>query len=153
MNITLYQNTIALNKLNRTLTGAVTIAGYLRESCDILNPDIEIEYNSAYLSKNYAYIPQFSRYYTFRKPPTIDTGRGLIILHLHVDVLFTYRACITRSQCIAERSSSHYNLNFPDNAVMREAGYDHFSGVLPYTFTPQNGSYVLTVTGGGVSNE
>ena len=148
MNVTLYTNTTAKNKINRTLSGGVTVAGTLRESCDMFNPDIEIAYDAGRLTKNYAYIPAFNRYYFFRKPPSIDTGRGLIIIHLHVDVLYTYRDIIERSQVIAGRSSSHYNLNFPDSAVMRESGYDHFSGVLPYTFTPENGSYILTVSGG-----
>ena len=147
MVITLSQNIIALNKMQRTLNNPVTINGYLREGCDVLNPEIEIEYNANFLQYNYCYIPSTGRYYYFTKPPGIEGKR--IILYLHVDVLYTYRNIIQNSQCIAKRSSSAYNLNLPDNADLNENGWVYYSGVLPYTFTPQSGSYILSCSGGG----
>ena len=52
------------------------------------------------------------------------------------------------SQCIAERSSSIYDLYLTDEAVASEAGYTYFSYSLPYTFHPENGKYILAVAGG-----
>lgn len=146
MQIVLYDQSIALDHMARSMTGAVTLTGYLREACDIIAPDIQVNYNSAILSKNYAYIADFGRYYYFRKPPTIEGD--VIELHLYADALYNYRNEILNANCIAERSSSHYNLYLPDNAILEEEGYIYHTGVLPYTFKPNNGSYILTVCGG-----
>lgn len=147
MTITLSQNTIPLNKMMRTFNNSINIAGYLREGCDVLNPEIEIEYNSNFLQYNYCYIPVTGRYYYFSKPPAIDGKK--MILFLHVDVLYTYKNVIQNSQCIAKRSSSNYDVNLPDPADLNENGWVYYSGVLPFTFTPQSGTYILSCSGGG----
>ena len=146
MQIILYNQTIALDHMARNMTGAVTLTGYLKEACDIIAPDIQVNYNAAIMNKNYAYIADFGRYYYFRKPPTIEGD--IVELHLYADSLYNYRNEICNAQCIAERSSSHFNMYLPDNAILEEEGYIYHSGVLPYTFKPNNGSYVLTVCGG-----
>lgn len=146
MQLILYTNSSPLNYLSRSLSNATTITGHLRDATDILNVDVVVSYDVNYLNKNYCYIADFGRYYYFRESPTVD-GKT-IILHLHSDALYNYRAIIMRSPCIAQRSSSDYNLNIPDSAVISEVGYDYFTGVLPYRFTPENGQYVLTVSGG-----
>lgn len=146
MQISLYRNTTPINHLTRSLSLIGTLSGTLREACDILNPDIQIEYDASFISANYAYIPAFNRYYFYTEPPTIN-GKTMI-LHLHSDALYNYRNVVLISDCIAERSSSDYNLKLPDSAVTYESGGNYFSGVLPYTFTPNNGSFILTVAGG-----
>lgn len=146
MDIVLYQNRTAVNRSTRALTPIAAISGFLREGCNILNPDIRVEYNSAYLTANYAYIADFGRYYFFREAPTIE-GK-IMVLHLHVDVLYTYRQQIMAAPCIAERSSSNFDLMLPDDAYAEEAGYYYHSLSLPYTFRPDHGIYVLSTTGG-----
>lgn len=148
MNIILSKNIYPLNRAHRTMTDPITITGEPRstDTLDILEPEIVIEYNSEVLSRNYAYIPDFSRYYTFEKPPTIQ--QKTMILHLEVDVFYTYRADIMASQCIAERSSSKFDLYLNDEAVAAEAGYEYYSYSLPYTFNPDGGKYILSVAGG-----
>ena len=146
MQITLYNNTKLLNRLERTFSSPVTITGSLRDPMNVINPDIYVEYNSAYLTKNYAYLPDFNRYYYFRNPPSVDGKR--MMLHLHADALYNYRDLILKSDCIAERSSSNYNLYLDDDAIMKSSSYDYFSRSLPYEFTPDNGSYILICAGG-----
>lgn len=147
MQITLYQNSKPLNHTSRTFTQPVTITGYLREGCDIFEPDIEIEYNSAMLSYNYALIPDYgNRYYYFREAPTIEGKK--IILHLTADSLYNWLNVIVKSYCIAERSSSNFELMLEDSAVSAVAGYELFSRSLPYAFRPDQGIYVLIVAGG-----
>lgn len=146
MQITLYNQTIALDHMQRNMISPVTISGNLREACDIIAPDITLNYNSTVAGKNYAYIPDFGRYYYFRKPPTIEGD--IMELHLYADSLYNYRNEIYNANCIAERSSSHYNLYLPDSAILEEQGYIYHTGVLPYKFKPENGSYLLTVCGG-----
>lgn len=130
------------------MTDPITLTGEPRsaDNLDILEPEIVVAYNPEVLTRNYAYIPSFSRYYTFEKPPTIQ-GKTMI-LHLEVDAFYTYRAAIMASQCIAERSSSKFDLYLNDEAVAAEAGYEYYSYSLPYTFNPDNGKYILAVAGG-----
>lgn len=146
MQITLYNQTIALDHMQRNMANPVTITGYLREACDIIAPDITLNYNGAVTGKNYAYIPDFGRYYYFRKPPTIEGD--IMELHLYADSLYNYRNEIYKAHCIAERSSSLYELMLEDTAVNAVAGYEIFSCSLPYEFRPDMGVYVLTVAGG-----
>lgn len=147
MNITLYTNTSPLNSIHRTLTQVASINGTLREGCIILNPDIRVEYNAAYLASNYAYIPDFGgRYYYFRDEPSLEGD--VMVLHLYADSLYNYRSQVLVADCIAERSSSRYDVMLDDSAVLGVAGYEVFSRSLPYEFRPDQGKYVLIVAGG-----
>ena len=148
MNIILYQNTKPISHMARTLLNPLQITGEPHEAdtLDVVNPDIVLEYNSAYLQYNFCYIPSFGRYYYFRDAPTIT--KKTITLHLCVDVKYTYRSIIMRSQCIAERSSSLYDVFLADGAVVDSTGYRYYSRSLPYEFRPDAGSYVLFVAGG-----
>lgn len=145
MQITLYRNTSPLNKISRALGSPLSISGYLREPCDVLNPQIEVEYNASLLTYNFVYIPDFGRYY-FINDSSID-GKKLV-LSMHVDVLYTYKNFIENSQCIANRSSSHFNPDVHDDLCTYENGWDYYSGVLPYEFNARNGNYILSVAGG-----
>ena len=148
MQIILYKNTRPSRNIARTLTIPLTLSGEPRsaDTMDILNPEIVLQYNSAVLSGyNFCYIPDFNRYYFINDFRII--GRT-ILLSMHVDVLYTYRGAVLNSQCIAERSSSNYELMLEDTAVSAVAGYDIFSRSLPYAFRPDQGIYVLAVAGG-----
>lgn len=146
MVITFYDQPIALDHMARVLNNPVTLNGNLREGCDIIAPEIRVKYSAVLATKNYAYIPDFHRYYYFQKPPSIEGD--IMVLHLYADALYNYRNQIYNATCIAERSSSHFNLFLPDSAILEEDGYVYHTGVLPYKFKPNNGSYILTVCGG-----
>lgn len=144
--IALYQNRQLLNSPYRSLNNPLSIMGTPKEEIDPIDPEITVEYNAAILQYNYAYIAEYGRYYYFTKVPSV-VGKT-IVLHLHADALYNYRSLILASYCIAERSSSHFNIFLPDSAILEEEGYIMNSGVLPYKFKPENGSYILTVCGG-----
>ena len=146
MQIVLYNNGKLLNRLERDLNVVATLTGELREGCDVINPQIMVEYNANYLNANYAYIAAFNRYYYFSEPPAFN-GK-FMILYLHADALYNYRDLILKSECIAERSSSNYNPYLDDSAILKCAGYEYYSRSLPFEFTPNSGSYVLMVAGG-----
>lgn len=146
MTINLYQNIFALNRCARSLNNPLAISGFLRDDCDIFAPDIEVEYNAAYLQYNYAFIPEYNRYYSFKESPTVSGKK--MILHLEADSLWNWKNVIMNSQCIAERSSSNFDVMIEDSAVLSVAGYTYFSRSLPYEFKPDHGTYVLMVAGG-----
>ena len=146
MQIDLYRNTTPLNYVNqRALTSVGSLTGHLKDACNVSDPDIEVIYNQAYVTANYAYIPAFGRYYFFRKAPTIIEHH--MILHLHVDSLYTYRNSINNSQCIAERSSSRFDPMIPDSAVKEESGYQYYSLSFGETFEGAGNNYIITVAG------
>lgn len=146
MNIVIYKNKTPLNHISRNITQVASLTGTLKEGCSIISPDITVDYKAAYIKANYAYIADFGRYYFFREPP--DIGGDTMILHLYADALYNYRNEVLSADCIAERSSSNYDLYVDDSAVTSVAGYDFTNFSLPYEFQPDRGTYVLMVAGG-----
>lgn len=145
--VVLYHNTKRLNSPYRTFNNPLTVSGTPREELDVFTPVITVEYNSAIISNklNYAYIAEYGRHYYV----TGITVKGKTIeIAFHADSFYNYKACIMRSDCIAERSSSDYELMLEDTAVAAVAGYEVFSRSLPYSFRPDQGIYVLIVAGG-----
>lgn len=146
ISIVLYQNTAPLNHARRTFLNPLQILGTPREELNPLRPEITVEYNAAIMTYNYAFIAEYQRYYSFSELPTVD-GKTLK-LSLKADTFWNWKAVIMKSQCIAERSSSKFDLMVEDSAVLSTAGYTFFSRSLPYRFRPDQGTYVLMVAGG-----
>lgn len=65
MQITLYNNTSPVNKISKEITAVLDVTGTLRNEADIVNPTIRI-YAPTLPYFNYAYIPEFRRYYYLR---------------------------------------------------------------------------------------
>lgn len=149
MNLTIYTNITPLNYLNqRILTQVASLDGTLKEACSVDEPDIEVEFNSAYITANYAYIPAFGRYYYYRKSPTIKGDN--MVLHLCSDALYNFRSVVNSSQCIADRSSSKYDVMLPDSAVRMESGYQYYSLAFGESFFDVDsggGVYIMSVAG------
>lgn len=152
INCKLYKNTRTNPHLSRVLT---TIADYNIpdaniETLSLTDPVITVK-NSDYINifgqVNYMYLgAPFNRYYFLGSP---ESGAdGITRIPCHVDVLYTYKAVILASQCIAKRSSSNFNIALNDDMVQFERGYIYNFSKFPYTFTPENGNYILQVAGG-----
>lgn len=146
MNIYLYKIANVAKKINKTLPGTPTLSlsGNLKDNCDFLNPVIEIE-NSGVPDVNYAYIPEFSRYY-FVDPP-INLGATMWQLKMHVDVLYTYRSGIMAAPCVVAKSSSNYNLYLNDANYKCYQNPHIFSYSFPSGFTPENPRFIITLFG------
>lgn len=114
MVIKLYNNISDPLKVGKTLQNELSITGDLRDKCDIEHPSIIIE-GSAVLNYNYAYIPEFFRYYFFTKPPEA-VAANLMRLDLTEDYLETYKTEIKATKAIIKRQERQYNkyLNDPD---------------------------------------
>lgn len=144
MVIKLYTQTIPKNKMFRNLTNEITITGNVKDTFDILNPIVQFNYNVNLKNVNYAYIPEFGRYY-FVSPPIISGKTAY--LKMHVDVLFTYKAIIMKSPCIAIRSSNRGNLYFQDDYIQFEEGYRYNVSKFPYRFDAESGTYIICISG------
>ena len=62
MNIQLCSNTSEKNKINKTITTGITLSGSLRNESNVVNPSIIINIDNPTIY-NYAYIPEFIRYF------------------------------------------------------------------------------------------
>lgn len=101
MQIKLYNTTDDKDHLTKTFNNELVINGTLREACNILDPAFELEYNAAILGKNYAYIPDFGRYY-YLGAPTVN-GKTIRV-KMHCDVLFSHKNGIMNSEALVLRS-------------------------------------------------
>ena len=97
-----------VNQITELLPCAVT-----EDSNSILNPRLLLKWNENYIGANYAYIPEFQRYY-FIDDISLNTG-GNCVVSLSVDVLYTYAAQIMQLTVTASRSSNKYNRYLNDN--------------------------------------
>lgn len=98
------------NKINKQVSFAASLPGTLREGSDVVNPSIMIEAPvDAVCGFNYAYIPEFKRYYFIQNCSAFRAG--LTILTMTVDVLYTYKESILNSPAIIVRSSKYGDTN------------------------------------------
>ena len=105
---------------------------YLKDDCSVLAPVIVVEAGLASrLAFNYAYIPDFQRYY-FVNDWTFS-GRHWIA-SLSIDVLGTYKSQIGASSLYVLRSASQSNGRVTDNKYPIIAK--------PYTYIDDIGNYV-----------
>lgn len=103
MVINLYSTRTDKDHLIKSLNNSMGLSGHLKTSCDVVNPVIEIEHNALIFTNhiNYAYIPDFGRYYYITD---MRLNGKTLILSLHCDVLFTYATDIKGSMATIVRS-------------------------------------------------
>lgn len=102
MTITLYNTTSPNNKTNKTLTNATVLTGDFREETGLLSPVFRVE-GMQNRSFNYAYIPDFNRYYYIEEYRSL--GHNILELQLKVDVLMSYKTSIYTTNAYIERAS------------------------------------------------
>ena len=114
MNMTLYNYSGDVRKLNKYLTTITTVNIItITDETNILAPTVIIEARA--FNFNYAYIPAFNRYYFVEN---VDIMRGeRIAVRLRVDVLMSHKTAILQSNVIADRSASNSDPYIVDNKV------------------------------------
>ena len=124
MTIKLYNNLsdkIVVDK-NITQQGS-DVTGTLREDCSILDPVIKMSAIGTYLlTSNYAYISEFGRYYYITN--IVCVGE-LFEVHMHVDVLMSYRGDIRSNNAVISRQENNYNLYLQDG-VFKTYSQPHY---------------------------
>lgn len=111
--IDLMNNQQELNKISKSPTTVMSLTGTLREETDIINPEINVEYNGTLTNVNYMYIAEFHRYYFITKIESVRTG--LWRIYAHCDVLKTYAEAILGTEAVIARSESDWNLYLNDS--------------------------------------
>lgn len=120
MTINLFQNESDTNVVSKTLTSKGTLTGTLREGCSIIDPVIKVEGISGsdlpYI--NYAEVVEFGRYYYIKDIVLVG---NLYELHMHIDVLETYKDQLKPLKAIVARNEYNYNLYLQDGLIKEYA--------------------------------
>lgn len=116
MNIILYNNRYAKIGLNKSqfLDNPITLSGSLRDSTSILSPTIRVQ-SSGLINSNYAYIPEFKRYYFIDNIVSFRTG--IWDISMSVDVLMSFKDEIGNLAGIIARQEFLFNPYIMDNEL------------------------------------
>lgn len=142
--IVLMNNQEELNKITKNPVSVMTLNGTLREQTDLVNPQINIEYNGTLTNVNYMYIAEFHRYYFITKIESVRTG--LWRVYAHCDVLKTYAEGILGTEAVVARSETRYNLLINDSMFKVYSNPRLQIIKFPQTFNDAT-SYVLVMNG------
>ena len=146
MQISLYNFSSMPNVVNKAKTLIETFEGDLIENVNRENVVVTIPYTSAYANINYAYIPEFERYYFV----SVDCINGQRLrLTMHSDALSSFWDRYKYSPCIAKRSSSNYNPALRDDMIAFKPEPTIIRRKTQAKFTPSSngGCYILTLAG------
>mgnify|MGYP003288736471 CR=1 FL=1 len=144
MTINFYINSSPINALEKDLTLKTTLTGTLKAESSLIDPIITIEDpDQIIIASNYAYIPDFGRYYFITNIESIRNN--LWRLTMHVDVLFTYRAEILTNNAIIERNENEYDLKLNDGLFQTQQNPRIVQYPFPGGFNTWN--FVLAVAG------
>lgn len=147
MTITLYKCSDENTKVSKSLTSAFNLSGTLRQETSIVNPVIRINGDSSIVGYNYAYIPEFSRYYFITD--IVAVVNGIWDISFSVDVLMSYKQQILALPVIVRRQESNFNSYLSDGQRLIAAD-DTINIVQPsgsYSYDGQE-RYFLLVAGG-----
>ena len=123
MEIVFYQNSADANRVDKfnNLNLVTSMVGTLREESSVVNPTISIMYQT-YPNFNYAYIPNFARYYYITD--IISIRKNLWQLSLSVDVLMSFKSGILNCTAFVDRNEYNVNRNIQDTRLLMELGQD-----------------------------
>ena len=144
MTLTLYDNASERNAVNKSINELLTLNGTLRYESSVIDPIITIEMQSdTLLNINYAYIPEFGRYYFINNITIIRAG--LWRLAMHVDVLMSFADGIKNNSAIIQRNENEYDLKLNDGLFVTQQNPRKSVHQFPSGFT--NFDFVLAIAG------
>ena len=148
MQIKLYKNLSEVNTIGKTLTEESVRTGTLKDGCSVLSPSVVLTGEN--LSRfNYAYIPQFSRYYFIKEITSVKSG--LWEISMRVDVLETYKDSIKANTAILKRQEKLWDMYINDEKFKAESTNKTATIMFPQNhFNTVN--FILTVAGSPIES-
>lgn len=143
MNIKFYTNLSEKNAMNKNITLLDDFTGTLREESSIIDPVITFTSLSNLSGCNYAYIPEFGRYYFVDNITCLRNNYYQV--SMHVDVLMTYKDQILANNAIIERNESQFDLKINDGLFKTQQNPRIAQFEFPSGFT--NWDFVLAIAG------
>ena len=146
MVIDLYINSSENNRVNKVLSNKFEMSGTLRGETNVINPEILIEHTNP-TGYNYAYIPEFKRYYFINEFTSVRNG--LWRVRLAVDVLKTYQMQIIQMPAIIDKQQNegHSNLYLNDGSYVIDSR--SYNTILNFSGGFNNGGKFILITAGG----
>lgn len=146
MQIILYKNNSEPERFTKSLSGSLTLSGTLRGETNIINPEILIEgspddFPSDY---NYAYIPEFERYYYINEVTAYRTN--VTLLFIHVDVLMSFKDDILSNSAMVDKQALAGNMYLNDGSWMHESREFYTIKSFQNGFN-DDGEYILITAG------
>lgn len=145
--ISLYKTASENNRVVKALTSGKEMSGELRNQTSVLNPSIRIESADNISTYNYAYIPEFGRYYYISDIISVRTNCWII--SLRCDVLMSYSAQIKALRPIIEREEVGQSAGLIDSDMPININKKVQKYYFPKGFT-KDIQYVLTTSGGAI---
>ena len=146
MVIDLYINNSENNRVNKVLSGKFEITGTLRGETNVINPEILIEHTNP-TGFNYAYIPEFNRYYFINEFTAVRNG--LWRARLAVDVLETYKTQIKQMPAIIDKQQNKGNSNLYLNDGSYVIDSRSYNTILNFSGGFNDGGEFILITAGG----
>lgn len=146
--VTLYTNTSGDDYLTKQLEGGASVTCNFKQPVDIENPTIYISGGDSYDGYNYAYIPEFGRYYWMK--PVAGNGQT-ITFQGESDPLMSFRDQIKACPCVVARNPWHFDLYLPDSKLPIETRTATATIKFPNDpFSGDHNCYILTTIGSGM---
>lgn len=124
-----------------SLTGQTPFQCDIKSPSSLISPLIELHSNTNPVAFNYAYIPEFRRYF-FVSDWRYD--RGLWFANLSVDVLATYKPYIGDTNMYITRSSAEYDPYTADSFYPNTYSHTHYLEELSQTpLSWDDGNYIV----------
>lgn len=145
MLIKFYNNTSEKNVLSKTLTNEIIMTGWLREESDIHSPVVTIE-SANITSYNYAFIPEFGRYYFITEITSVRTGFWRV--SMVCDVLMSFRTYILNCYGIIDHTQSTDISDYMRSDIWQTLVKDKTDIINFSNGLLTNGEYILITAGG-----
>ena len=142
MQLKLYKSLDEKNRIRKTLTGELALNGALRDNSSVIKPTILIQTDP--LDYNYAYIPEFGRYYYITNITAFRKNAWLI--DLKCDVLMSYADDIYKLRALIDREETQSQQYVSGDFVL-DARHNTEKIAFNNPFTEKN--YILVTLKGG----
>lgn len=150
MDIILYVNSSERQAITKTLSNGLTLTGSLRNESSVINPTILIETTNP-SSYNYAYIPEFGRYYFITDIVSVRTN--LWRVSMSVDVLMSFAQSILDLDVIVSDASigDYDSPTYMNGDVWQTTVKDKTDVITFPSGLLDSGEYIL-ITSGGIAS-
>lgn len=146
MYIKLYYNSSENNQLRKNITLTKELSGTLRHESNKVYPEILVE-SSSLGDSNYAYIPEFSRYYYIKEVVSIRTDLWLV--KMESDPLMSFQTDIKQLEVILQESESTAVDRYLSDDRVWIAKVKDKTDIIPFSSgLLTNGEYILITAGG-----
>lgn len=142
MQLKLYKSLDEKNRIRKTLTEELILNGALRDKSSVIKPTILIQTDP--LDYNYAYIPEFGRYYFINN--VVAMRNKSFIIDLKCDVLMSYADEIYRLRALIDREETQSQQYVTGDFVI-DARHNTEKITFTNPFTEKN--YILVAMKGG----